>query len=98
MEKFSLCTQLTSCLGVALIGLAIIYFVQKMPLSGLFAHGLALELQALAGIAVGAAIGGGSAFWSYRSPNSETVRRTAASYARLDLGGWNPLWISLGAG
>lgn len=96
--KIPLRSQLLSCAVLAAIGLAIIAFVQRAPLSALLQAGLPWWQQALAGIALGLGVGAISVATTLRWPDAESVQRTAASYARLDLGGWNPLWISLGAG
>ena len=95
--KIPLRTQLLSCAALAGAALAIL-LLRQVPLPALLQAGLPSWQQALAGIALGLAAGGISALTTLRKPNSEAVQRTAASYARLDLSGWNPLWISLAAG
>jgi membrane protease YdiL (CAAX protease family) len=95
--KIPLRTQLLSCAALAGIGLAIL-LLRQIPLAGLLQAVLPWWQQSLAGIALGLAAGGLSAVTTLRKPHSEAVQRTAASYARLDLGGWNPVWISLAAG
>ena len=95
--KIPLRTQLLSCAALAVIGVAIL-LVRQQPLAALFQAGLTCWQQGLAGIALGLATGGISALTTLRKPQSEVVQRTAASYARLDLSGWNPIWISLAAG
>ena len=95
--KIPLHTQLLSCAALAGIALAILLFRQQ-TLAGLLQAGLPWWQQALAGIALGLAAGGISAVSTLRKPHSEALQRTAAGYARLDLSGWNPLWISLAAG
>ncbi len=82
---------------LAAIAIAIL-LVRQVPLAGLLQAGLPWWQQGLAGIALGLAAGGMSALTTLRKPDSEAVQRTAASYARLDLSGWNPFWISLAAG
>ncbi|SFF77801.1 hypothetical protein SAMN05518865_104296 [Duganella sp. CF458] len=95
--KIPLRTQLVSCAVLAAIAIAIL-LIRQVPLAGLLQAGLPWWQQVLAGMALGLAAGGISALTTLRKPDSEAVRRTAASYARLDLSGWNPLWISLAAG
>ncbi|KQV61840.1 MULTISPECIES: CPBP family intramembrane glutamic endopeptidase [unclassified Duganella] len=95
--KIPLRTQLLSCAALAAIAVAIL-LLRRLPLTGLLQAGLPWWQQSLAGIAIGFAVGGISALTTLRKPHSEAVRRTVASYARLDLDGLNPLWISLAAG
>lgn len=98
MEKIPLRSQLLSCAVLAGIAMAIILLVQPLPPVALLAAGLPWWQQCLAGTGLGLALGGVSALTTLRKPSAEVVQRTASSYARLDLGGWNPVWISLGAG
>jgi membrane protease YdiL (CAAX protease family) len=98
MEKIPLRSQLLGCALMAGIAIALILLVQRTSLSSLLEAGLPWWQQALAGIALGLAAGAASALTTLRRPGAEAVQRTAASYARLDLDGWNPLWISLAAG
>ena len=90
--------QLLTCLAMCGVAAVLIVLSQDRPdWPGLFA-GLPLPKQ----LAVGLAAGGlyclaallGHEFASRRA----TVRATAESYRRLDLRGWNPLWIALAAG
>lgn len=98
MEKYPLRAQLLSCAALAAIGVAIIHFVQGVPLTQALAAGMPWLEQLGLGLALGLATGAVSAVSTLRKPSAEAVQRTASSYARLDLSGWNPLWISLGAG
>lgn len=95
--KIPLRTQLLSCAALAGIAIAIL-LLRQAPLAALLQAGWPWWQQGLAGIAIGLLAGGTSALTTLRKPDSEAVQRTAASYARLDLSGWNPLWISLAAG
>ncbi|MGW8393064.1 CPBP family intramembrane glutamic endopeptidase [Pseudoduganella sp. HUAS MS19] len=90
-------TQLLSCAALAGIAMAILLF-RREPLAGLLQAGWPWWQQGLAGIVLGLAAGSVSALTTLRKPHAEAVQRTAASYARLDLSGWNPVWISLAAG
>ena len=98
MGKIPLRSQLLGCALMAGIAIALIVLVQRVSLSSLVEAGLPWWQQALAGILLGLAAGAASALTTLRQPSAEAVQRTAASYARLDLDGWNPLWISLAAG
>ena len=95
--KIPLRTQLLSCAVLAGIAVAILLF-RHVSMTALLRAGLPWWQQGLAGLALGLAAGGISAVTTLRKPHSEAVQRTAASYARLDLSGLNPLWISLAAG
>ncbi|XLZ70975.1 CPBP family intramembrane glutamic endopeptidase [Massilia sp. SR12] len=98
MEKYPLRTQLLSCTVLAVIGLGILHFGHDEPLGQALSAGLPWLDQLALGAALGLAIALASAVSSLRKPSAEAVQRTTASYARLDLRGWNPVWISLGAG
>lgn len=98
MEKYSLRTQLFSCATLAALGLVIIHFAHPQPLAQVLLAGMPWLDQLALGAALGLAIGLVSAVSSLRQPSAEAVQRTTASYARLDLSGWHPVWISLGAG
>lgn len=98
MEKYPLRTQLLSCALLAVIGLIIIHFSREQPLSQVLLAGMPWLDQLGLGAALGLAVGLVSAVSTLRKPSAEAVQRTSASYARLDLSGWNPVWISLGAG
>jgi hypothetical protein len=54
-------------------------------------------VQLLAGLGVGAAAALASYLVYLLRPDSESIRKTIDSYSRLDLGGLNPVWISLAA-
>lgn len=95
---FSLRRQLLLCLAMVLASLFLIIVVQRAQLPDALLAGLPWPQQALLGILLGAATGGGSFISALRKPDADTVRRTAESYGRLDLGGLNPVWISMAAG
>lgn len=98
MEKYPLHTQLLSCGVLAAIGAAIIHFGHGASLPQVLLSGMPWLDQLGLGAALGLAVGLVSAVSTLRKPSAEAVRRTTASYARLDLSGWNPVWISLAAG
>lgn len=98
MEKYPLRSQLLGCAILAAIGIAIIHFGQDLPLARVLLAGMPWQDQLPLGAALGLAVGVVSAATTLRRPSAEAVRRTSDSYARLDLSGWNPVWISLGAG
>lgn len=98
MEKYTLRAQMLSCALLAAIALALIHFVQRVPLPQALAAGMPWLDQLGLGLALGLGVSLVSAVTTLRKPSAEAVQRTAASYARLDLSGWNPVWISIGAG
>ncbi|MFL6673351.1 MAG: type II CAAX prenyl endopeptidase Rce1 family protein [Massilia sp.] len=78
------------------LGLVIIAIFQDKPLA-VIALPLPPWFQGLVGLGLAAAAAGAS-YLSFRfSSQSKATRDTMASYARLDLSGLNPVWISLAA-
>jgi membrane protease YdiL (CAAX protease family) len=91
-----LASQVLTCLVFCLIAAPIIYFSRAEPLT-LFARPAGPLTQLLVGqvLALIAAVGSWCMFKLTAKSSSST--RTIASYARLDLSGLNPLWISIAA-
>jgi len=91
-----LSAQLITCLVFCLIAALIIFFVQAEPLSVLRGP-MSVGNQLLFGLGLSALAAVGS-YVSFRlTAQSESTRKTIAAYARLDLAGLNPVWISLAA-
>jgi uncharacterized protein len=97
-EKYGAAGQWLVCGIFAVIGLLLMHFVQHAELPRSLATGMAWPLQLAAGTLVGLAVGATSLYSAWFHPRTGIVKRTAASYSRLDLGGLNPVWISLAAG
>ena len=98
MMKISVRRQLAVCAAMSCLALIVIFFLHRPPYVAYPLVGLQLHYQ------VGIGLGFGGCYWiaskiGYRyAANSESTKSTVESYSRLDLDGWNPLWISLAAG
>lgn len=89
-----LSAQVLTCLALCLIAAAILYFRHVSPLA-LFAYPFPPLWQLLIGqgLALVAAV---ASYLLFRfSADSESTARTVQTYARLDLEGLNPVWISV---
>jgi membrane protease YdiL (CAAX protease family) len=91
-----LVSQVLTCLVFCLIAAPIIYFSRSEPLT-IFSRPLGPLTQLLVGQVL-ALIAAGVSWVLFRlTANSASSARTIQSYARLDLSGLNPLWISIAA-
>lgn len=91
-----LTAQVLTCLVFSLIALALIFVAQDQPLSVLRGP-MTFAEQLLYGLGL-SALAAGFSYASYRfTANSEASRNTVTAYSRLDLSGFNPVWISLAA-
>jgi membrane protease YdiL (CAAX protease family) len=89
-----LSAQVLTCLALCLIAAAILYF-RHVTLTALFAYPFPPLWQLLIGqgLALVAAV---ASYLLFRfTADSESTARTVQSYARLDLDGLNPVWISI---
>ena len=92
-----LTAQLLTCLVFLVIAAVIIFVAYAEPLS-VFVGPMNVGNQLLFGLGLSALAAAGS-YVSFRmTASSESTRKTIAAYARLDLSGFNPVWISLAAG
>ena len=91
-----LTAQVLTCLALCLIAAPIIYFTQSAPLA-VFTGPVAPLWQVLIGQGLALAAAAGSYAMYRLTADSESTARTVDSYARLDLKGLNPLWISIAA-
>jgi len=91
-----LTAQLLTCLVFLIIAAVIIVVAYAEPLS-VFVGPMNVGTQLLFGLGLSALAATGS-YVSFRmAATSESTRKTIAAYARLDLSGLNPVWISLAA-
>ena len=91
-----LTAQLLTCLVFLVIAAMIILVAYAEPLS-VFVGPMNVGNQLLFGLGLSALAAVGS-YVSFRmTATSESTRKTIAAYARLDLSGLNPVWISLAA-
>lgn len=96
--KVSLRQQITICAALcALAGIVILLFHRK-PYAAIFLHGLPLAYQILLGVAFGAIYWVASVLGSRFFARRKAAQSIAESYNRLDLTGWNPIWIAVAAG
>lgn len=98
MKRVGVGRQLAVCAAMSCLALIVIAFLHKPPYAASLLAGLPLHFQ------MGIGLGFGCCYWAasqigYRfAANSESAKSTIESYSRLNLDGWNPLWISLAAG
>jgi membrane protease YdiL (CAAX protease family) len=88
--------QIVTCLVFCLIAAPIIWFTRPEPLA-LFSRPAGPLTQLLVGQVLALLAAGASWLLFKATANSASSARTIRSYARLDLSGLNPLWISIAA-
>ncbi len=91
-----LTSQILTCLVFCLIAAPIIWFSRPEPLT-LFSRPAGPLTQLLVGQVLALIAAVGSWFMFKLTARSASSARTIDSYARLDLRGLNPLWISIAA-
>lgn len=91
-----LASQVLTCLMFCLIAAPIIWFSRPEPLT-LFARPAGPLTQLLVGQVLALLAAVASWFMFKLTARSTSSARTIESYSRLDLGGLNPLWISIAA-
>lgn len=90
--------QLRTCTILSATAIAIIALLHDKPYWVKLLAGLPLLQQAGIGLTVGIL------YWAFGfigfryAAGRKTSRATVESYSRLDLRGWNPVWIALAAG
>jgi membrane protease YdiL (CAAX protease family) len=94
--QIRLASQVLTCVVFCLVAAPIIWFTQPHPLV-LFSRPFGPLSQLLVGQVLALAAAGASWLLYRMTANSASSARTIQSYARLDLGGLNPLWISIAA-
>jgi len=91
-----LVSQILTCLVFCLIAAPIIWFSRPHPVA-LFSRPAGPLTQLLVGQVLALIAGVGSWLMFKLTARSASSARTIDSYSRLDLGGLNPLWISIAA-
>ena len=91
-----LASQVLTCLMFCLIAAPVIYFSRPEPLA-LFSRPVGPLSQLLVGQVLALLAAAASWLLFRMTANSASSARTVQSYARLDLSGLNPLWISIAA-
>ena len=85
------------CLLMCATGVAIVAWSGRDP-KALFSDGLTISTQALVGLGLGV-VASVSSWVVYKfTAHSPATQQTIDSYSRLNLAGWNPLWIAAAAG
>ena len=90
--------QLVTCTVMSGLAVVLLLLFQRTPYWPVLLSGMPFSYQ----IAIGLGLGG--AYWAaaaigYRfAAGRKSTEHMAASYGRVDLSGWNPLWIALAAG
>ena len=96
--KVSLRHQLIICAVFCALAVVIILLFHEKPYSSVFLVGFPLQYQLLIGAAFGAVYWIAARLGSRRIARQKATQHIAESYSRLDLTGWNPLWIAVAAG
>jgi len=91
-----LTAQLLTCVVFCILAALIILVAQDEPLSVLVGP-MSAGHQLLFGLGLSALAAIGSYVSFCLTAQSEATRKTIAAYARLDLSGLNPVWVSLAA-
>jgi uncharacterized protein len=97
-KKISLRRQLLTCALLSVLAVAVILLFKRQPYLPSLLAGLPLIYQAVLGIVIGALYWAGSAIGYKYTAKHQATQSIVESYGRLDLRGWNPLWIALAAG
>lgn len=97
-KKFSLNRQLLTCALCSTIAIILILLFRPGPyISSLFA-GMSIFHQTILGIMIGGTYWAMAGIGYKYTANRQATQSAIESYSRLDLSGWNPLWIALAAG
>ena len=96
--KISLRQQLTICAVFCALAVVIILFSHPKPYASTLFHGLPPIYQILIGLAFGAIYWLASLLGSKFIAKRKAAQHIAESYNRLNLTGWNPIWIAVAAG
>jgi membrane protease YdiL (CAAX protease family) len=95
--KVKLHKQIFICIGMSVLAVALVY-LQGSSIGSIIAAGQPLLLQAGFGLGVGAAAVLAALIGYKLQASKAHTKAVVNSYSRLDLSGWNPVWISLAAG
>lgn len=90
--------QLAVCAAFCALAVAVIVLFHREPDVAAVVRGLPLIYQILLGIAFGLLYWVASLLGARFIARRKSAQHIAQSYSRLDLSGWNPLWIALAAG
>ena len=96
--KWSLRRQLVICAIFCALAVIVILLFHPKPYVSALLHGLPLFEQAALGVAAGVVYWLVILFGSRFASQGKTSQHIAESFSRLDLRGWNPLWMAIAAG
>jgi len=97
-QTIGLGRQLITCALMCAIAISVILVFHAIPRGSALFSGFAVINQAFLGLAFGALAAIGSLVAYKFSAQRATTRHTIESYSRLNLTGWNPIWLGLAAG
>jgi membrane protease YdiL (CAAX protease family) len=97
-KKISLNKQILNCVMMCFAAVAVILFFHENSSIALVFGGAPLIYQVAFGLGLGGVYWAASQIGYRFVASKEATRSTIESYCRLDLSGWNPLWISIAAG
>ncbi|WEN15450.1 CPBP family intramembrane metalloprotease [Rhodanobacter sp. AS-Z3] len=97
-KKISLSRQLCLCALMCGVAVVVIVLFHSQPYIPSLIGGLPVFYQIPLGVALGGLFWAASAMGYKYTVSRQSTQYTVESYSRLDLRGWNPLWIALAAG
>ncbi len=96
--KWSLRRQLAICAVFCALAIVVILLFHRRPYGSVLFQGLPLVVQAALGVAAGGLYWLVTLLGSRLVAHGKASQNIAESYSRLDLSGWNPLWMAIAAG
>jgi uncharacterized protein len=97
LKKITLARQLGTCGLLCAVALLVVIVFHSKPYVSNFIYGLSVPQQILAGAAISGAYAILSIIGKNYAANRKSTQHMIESYSRLDLSGWNPVWIALAA-
>jgi membrane protease YdiL (CAAX protease family) len=98
VKKISLSRQLVTCAAMCGLAVTLIFLFHRQTYVSQILVGLPIPYQALLGAMLGVLYWAASVIGYKYTAGHQATQSTVESYSRLDLHGWNPLWIALAAG
>jgi uncharacterized protein len=96
-KKITLARQIGICSLLSLIAFIIVITFHGKPYISNLISGLSVPHQILAGAAISGAYVILSIIGKNYTKNQKSTQHMIESYSRLDLSGWNPVWLALAA-
>ena len=98
LTKIGLEKQLITCAIMCGLAVAVILVFYPKPYFPSLLAGLLVSYQILLGIGIGGLYWFASQIGYKLAANRQSTQSIVENYSRLDLSGWNPLWIASAAG